>query len=355
MKGRANFKVEGDVLPEPVEKLDFTQADLTALAERILELGPDPAPRLRVLRDLLNRPPGDPELRAAEQELHNSRRVRELAEAQLPDGTWGRFHSQDSRVKSPIPTTEFAIRRALALGLDRRSPVLQRASGFIQAHLRGEITWADPPEKHDDPRVFPYNIRSVSAAMLALIEPEHPLLDPLWDKWAGLVEAAFAGGEYDAQAELARHQALSGIPSRRLAPFHIYYPLLILSATRRRLAADLEARMVAFLLRKPDGIYYVNSRRMDVFPGFQDKKIVSWLNGQEVLARFAAWKAFAPALLKELWGGRAEAGLWDLGKGTGHWDDLPLSESWRRIENRVIDSSVKVLCLMRRYFAPQDR
>jgi len=36
--------------------------------------------------------------------------------SQMADGTWGRFHTRDSRVKQPFPTTESAIATALDLG-----------------------------------------------------------------------------------------------------------------------------------------------------------------------------------------------------------------------------------------------
>jgi hypothetical protein len=337
-------------MPETSQKLAFTHADITSLAQRLLDLNPNPAPRFLLMRDLLHCFPGDAAFREAEQHLSESRWIIALSGAQQPDGTWGRFHSQDSRLKSPIPTTEFAIRRSLALGLDYRSPVIQKASDFIQAHIQGKTTWSDPPEKHDDPRVFPYNIRSISAAMLALIEPYHPLLDPFWAKWAELVEAAFASGTYNAKAELARHQELSGIPSKRLAHFPVYYPLIILSATRNRLPQDLEGRLLAFLLHKPDGIYYICTQSLDIFPHLEEKEFQSWLHGQEILARFSGWKAFAPEILNWLWSQRNEAGYWDMGKGVLHSYAFPLSESWRRTENRMIDCTIKILCLMQRYF-----
>ncbi len=331
------------------QKPAFTRAEITSLAQRLLQMDPDPAPRYLVMRDLLHGAPGDPGFDAAAQDLSGSRWVIALSSAQQPDGAWGRFHSRDSRVKSAFPTTELAIRRALALGLDRRSPVLRKVSGFIQSYLEGKISWPDPLEKHDDPRVFPYNTRSISAGMLALIEPDHPLLDPLWSLWADLVEAAFAGGAYDAKAELARHQQLSGIPSKRLLPFHFYYPLLILSAAHP-LPQGLEERLLAYLLHKPDGIYYIYGRRLDTPPALEAKEFTSWLHGQEILARFRGWKACAPEILNGLWDQRNEAGLWDPGKEAARSQAFPLSESWRRAENRTIDCSVKILGLMQRYF-----
>ena len=331
-------------------KLSFTRANIVSTACHILDLNPDPVPHYLVLRDLLRCSPTDTALLEAEQNLSASKWIEELDSTQHSDGTWGRFHTQDTRVKTLFPTTEFAIRRALALGLDHRSSILQKASGFIQAHLQGTATWSDWPEKHDDPRVFPSNIRSISAAMLALIDRHHPLLDSIWLRWNEIVRAAFASGTYDREAELARHQSLTSIPSRRLIPFHAYYPLIILSATQHQLPQDLEHRLLEYLLHRPEGIYYVCNQSLDTFPRLDDRKILPWLHGQEILARFEGWKAFAPDILNWLWSQRNETGLWDMGKSVDHSIAFPLSESWRRTSNRMIDCSVKILCLLQRYF-----
>jgi len=186
--------------------------------------------------------------------------------------------------------------------------------------------------------------------MLALIDEHHPLIEPYLQYWAKVVAYAFAGGTYDREAELAREQALTGIPSRRLYPFHVYYPLLILSSTRHRLSPDLERRMLEFLLHKPGGIYYVCEKSLDVFPQIGEKGFMSWLHAQEILSRFEAWKGFAADILNWLWSQRNETGLWNMGKGTYHSAFIPLSESWRRAGSRMVDCSVRVLSLLHRYF-----
>lgn len=337
-------------MPELSPTLVFNRASITALAHKILDLHPDPAPRLRLLRDVLHCPPDDADLQQAASELAQSKWVVELGQYQQADGTWGRFHSQDSRLKTPFPTTEYAIRRALALGLDRNDALLQKAAGFIAAHLTGEKNWSDPLEKHDHPQVFLHNTRSISAGMLALIDGDHPLLEPMWQHWAELLAAAFAEGDYDAEAELARHQELSGISSKRLFPFHVFYPLLILSATHNLLPWELEDEMLAYLLHKPDGMYYVCGQRLDTLPRLDEVKFFDWLHGHEILARFERWKAFSPHFMNWLWSQREADGLWTMGQDAARSFGLPISENWRRAENRKIDCSVRILCLFEQYF-----
>jgi len=49
-----------------------------------------------------------------------------------------------------------------------------------------------------------------------------------------------------------------------------------------------------------------------------------------------------------IWAQRTPEGFWGLGSRIGRkpWTSFPLSESWRRRQNRVIDCTVEVLSLL---------
>ena len=89
-------------------------------------MNPDPVPRFRLLRDVLGKSKGHSEYDDAEQRLLESRWVVRLALSQQSDGTWGRFHTQDTKTQQPFSTTESALQVALDSGLDRTSEVLRR-------------------------------------------------------------------------------------------------------------------------------------------------------------------------------------------------------------------------------------
>jgi hypothetical protein len=101
----------------------YTPNDLKVTAEKILEMHPDPVPRFRLLRDVLRLDPASAAYCEAEKALQGSKWIALLQNSQQPDGTWGRFHTQDTSVKQPFPTTETAIAAALGSGLDQHSPM----------------------------------------------------------------------------------------------------------------------------------------------------------------------------------------------------------------------------------------
>jgi len=114
-------------MEEPV----FTRNQIETCGERLLEDSPNAVVRYRILRDVLRRPTGDTELGNARTRILAHPLVQELAMSQHADGSWGRFHSMDSTMKARFPTTEIAVRRALALGLDKDSGVLKRAVKYM--------------------------------------------------------------------------------------------------------------------------------------------------------------------------------------------------------------------------------
>ena len=64
-------------------------------AIRILFNDHDPVVRLRILRDVLQKPEDSQEVIEARRNVINSRWVRVLTEEQWEDGSWGRLHSKD--------------------------------------------------------------------------------------------------------------------------------------------------------------------------------------------------------------------------------------------------------------------
>lgn len=326
--------------------LTFSQSDIQALACQLLDMKPDPVPRYFILRDLLRRPPDDPVLIATRQEVLRSKWITELTKAQLPNGTWGNFHTRATKLKRRIPTSEHAIRRCLALGLDGSSPILDKTTAYIADHLNGKAQWSDHVEKHDHPGLWAAQIRTISAATLALIEPEHPQISPICQYWAEVVKAAFAGGSYNRAAELARHQELSGVPSKKFYPFHAMYPLIVLSAPACSLSNYLEELLLTTVLNWPTGMYYVYSRSLDQFPDIEQSHFEDWLRAQELLARFTRWKKYAPPILNWIWSQRNSQGFWDHRRSAQRSAVFPISESWRKPANRMIDWSVRVLKLL---------
>jgi hypothetical protein len=339
-----------EALHQEIAMLNFTPNDLKASAEKILALHPDPVPRFRLLRDVLHLDPASADYRQAENALQGSKWIALLQNSQCPDGTWGRFHTQDTRVKQPFVTTEAAITTALDSGLDQHSPILQKVQGVLVEYVDGKISWPDPPEKHDNPLVWYVWVRHYSAAVLSKINPRHPSLDEFWNIWAEAVKASFHSGIYDRQSEIETLNSLLKCRMKNPVPFHTKYPLLILSATDRQLPGNLERMLLDFVVHAPMGIYYVYDKAISMQPAILSKGFWGWFRAHQLLSRFPLWKQLAQDALNGLWAQRTLQGFWDLGSKVYRkpYSSFPLSKTWRHSENRMIDCSVEILGLLSR-------
>jgi hypothetical protein len=181
-----------------MDSLVFIRNQIETLGQRLLEGRPDPIVCYRILRDVLRVPDGSADLKTARARMLVHPWAAELASGQYADGTWGRFHSMDSTLKAHFPTSETAIRRALALGLDKDAPLLKKAAGFMEKVLAGEASWSDRVEKSEG---WPIGVEAITAGTLAQVDPSHSSIRPAWEYWVEIAGHSFHAGEYNPSAE----------------------------------------------------------------------------------------------------------------------------------------------------------
>ena len=176
-------------------------------ATKVLEQTPGAVVRHRLLRDVLRKASNSPELRQAKDSLKHSQCVQELVDEQWEDGGWGRFHSQNTRLKQKTPTTEVGVERALSLGLDASHPTLQKASAHILAMMQGNVEFPDRHERNDR---WQTGMRLWLASTLSLIYPDHPALKDDRELWHEIARRTFRSGKYSEQDEIDAHAELTG-------------------------------------------------------------------------------------------------------------------------------------------------
>lgn len=322
-------------------------ARIPEIAARILESNPDPVVRLRLQRDVLQIPA--PELLAAKEGVNANPWVQQLAAEQHPDGSWGRFHSRDSKAKQKIITTEFGMARGLALGLDASHPLFCRAVDYLTQLLRGALEFPDRPENNDR---WPVGVQLFVAASLAQLKPNHPFLDPPWELWAEIVGRTFASGTYDPEAEIRAHHELTGATVKdSYLVLNNKYTLALLSARLDDLPPKLAASLLDWVWEYPRGLGYVggvpSSLPVNASPGEMDR----WFSTHELLAHFPGWKKRAGRLVTWLWAQQDPEGLWNLGPRSPGSHVFPLSANWRKPQHRKFDWTTRVLTLLVRYYS----
>lgn len=312
------------------------------IAHRILADDPDPVVRFRLMRDVLALPTNAPELIHAQQQLHDSKWVRQLVQTQHPDGSWGRFHTADASLKAAIGTTEQAVWRALALGLDSHHPMLVKAAAYCASLLDETMPFPDPAEVNNR---WLTGWRLFAASILAQIQPTHPALAPTYDLWHRIAQRTFAEGTYSQQAEVTAHQDLTGATIRgSYLELQNRYSIALLAA--RGLDTDLEAAYLTWLTCLPDGLHYLTGPVLVETVPQAVGPLERWLSALDILSRFRGWdrvkQGVGPALLLA----QQQDGLWDFGKRASWSVTLPYSDDWRQARKRKHDWSLRVLLLL---------
>jgi hypothetical protein len=320
-----------------MDSLVFTRNQIETLGLRLLEGRPNPVVHYRILRDVLRAPVSSTDLKTAKARMLAHPLAAELASGQHADGTWGRFHSMDSTLNARFPTSETATRRALALGLDKDTPPLKEAAGFMAKVLAGEASWSDRVEKSEG---WPNGVEAITAGTLAQVDPSTSSIRPAWEYWVEIAECSFSTGEYSLSAEWKAHKGLRGLGIHYLRS---RYVLTLLGARSAHLPATLDRRIVDWIWRNPEGIGYLGADLQHPEPFH----IFNWLESLEILSRFRCWREFAAGALGWLWNQRNTDGLWDFGAKVSRSYYFPLSDDWRKAGNRSIDHSTRVLVLFK--------
>jgi hypothetical protein len=325
------------------------RAEIAKIAAKLLEMDPHPVARFRLFRDVWEPPIGKEQISAAKKAMLSSRWVLELEAAQEPNGIWGRFHSQDSSIRKPFRTSELAIRRALALGLDKDDTILKLAIAYMERVLQGKASWTDPPERHEG---WPMNMRFINAGTLAWVDAGHPLLQPCLSVWMEILERTFASGIYHAKAEQEAQRVLNGIvtPGKYLH-LGMLYPLLILTSANASLPRALENTFLTWLWQREEGLYYITPYRLSDMPEIGTPRFCGWLTALEVIARFPGWRKVAADAVDHLLSMRGRDGLWDVGSSARSDITFPFSSSWFNPINRKIDGTVRILTLLKKFYA----
>lgn len=275
-----------------------------------------------------------------------------ILECQQPDGTWPNwcFHSMALPGKAPL-TTEQALRRLHALGFTMTDEPIRRITATMSACLRGERKIDAYWEKGMDWAMFE---PLMLAAWIRRFAPENPDALALARRWARVIEAAFAAGEYDDAVYRAAYEEEFRRRARHPQPvgFTPFYHAMLLSGL---LSPETERAMVRHILSRPDGMYYVYPRPLMHPPAaFASRETSSWLAALELLVPYAAAReqlAFAAAWL---WLNVRPDGRWDMGAKTGDGVYFPLSDSWRREEDRLADCTERVRAFLDKVMPEQE-
>jgi len=269
-----------------------------------------------------------------------------IIELQRDDGTWGRcFHTLSRPDKSNPITTEQVLRRLRVLGFTLADEPIRKAVDCMTACLRGECQIDDYWEKTHDWALF---TKLMLSTWVKLFDPENESAMSFACQWAEVVERAFASGSYDQSDYVAAYVSQFASRPRGGREINIadFYHVSLL---RGVLTARTESLWLDYILSHPQGVYYIYEKLLREPPEvFTSKEASRYLAALELLTgyRLAGEKlGFAVDWLDAQ---KDVDGQWDFGPKANDGVYFPLSDSWRKAEDRKADCTERVNTFLRK-------
>ena len=272
--------------------------------------------------------------------------AQQVLSLQHPDGSWGDFHSLSVSGGSKM-TTEQALRRLETLGFTAQDEPVRRALDYMDDCLAGRRSIPDRREKVHDWDVF---TRLILAARIRRFTRDNVQANAVAQQWARLTEAAFAGGMFDRAAYLAAYQEQLCPCGGRIIGLENFYPVSLLAC---ELTPPTQRAFVRHLLQGAAGIYYIYDRPLRHPPErFASREASRYLAAIDLLADYPGARAELAFAADWLDQNRLPDGRWDMGREVNDKVYFPLSDSWRREEERIKDCTARIEAVMAKLRQP---
>ena len=322
------------------------------LGQKILELNPDPIPKYILLRDILERE--TKQLTELKKQTLQTKWVSDVLAEQRKNGSWGRFHSQNTKLKQKYVTTEVALHRCAVIGLTKDDPPIKTAIDYMKKVLLGNIVWEDWPEKSE---AWDAGVAVITASTLAEWCPNNPLVLQIRMVWQQIVKESFEDSRYQPSLEVKAQRKYHQISSEF---YYIgsQYAVRLLSTGKNEkesnFSPDIEKDYVKWLWTREAGMGYISNNRLADLPGeVTYRAIRSKVKALDLLAGFSCTKSVCQDFIQWLWKNREADGLWDFGSKGAEKIELPLSENTRKKVNRKIDYTVRILSILHKVIKNQ--
>lgn len=238
-------------------------------------------PRYLFLREIEGKHEDDGECIKLHEKLMESKWYKQLEEEMLEDGSFGRFHSMDSKDKTKrvFRTTEEAVRRMKDLGLPTYDLLVVKVCTIMRKYLSGEAHWSDRIEKHFG---FEIALNSMVGANLALLNDELEEVKRYKKLCAYYLEAAFTDSDelkMDIWDKLNRDNCDFLLAPKTIHILWLLHKNPYISDTTLRKFLDI-------LWMNSDGIYYLyGNRAISECIQIEDKNFMGWLYALEHISR----------------------------------------------------------------------
>ncbi len=256
------------------------KTDMEIIIEHLDRTIKDPIPRHILDKEILGKKTSDIS------KYQESKWYKQLIIEQMSNGSWGRFHTQNTKLKEKriFKTTESALIRARELSLPKDDPVIKKAIKLMERYINGEEDWTDTNEHHYG---FQITFKTLIAANIATFIPDHPLVIPKKEICAENLKKAFINGYLNEDIWESENRKSNEI---LLRPYMVY--ILWLLQQNSYLDEDTQRNYLNYIWNRKQGIYYRTNMASSDIQSLESKYFSTWLTGLENLKNFTLFPEF---------------------------------------------------------------
>lgn len=272
----------------------------------------------------------------------DSKWIRKILSLQQADGSWGYFHSLSKPSKERPMTTEQALRRLWYLGLTSEDEPIKKALQYMKAVISHDIC---PPDRREAVLNWDFFEQMMMAAWIRRFDPYDQQAVDIAEFWADIIGSACASGTFNPSSYEALYRSkIPKLHSReRLISVPQFYMVKLLSGI---IKTDAERVFMNHIIENPQGIYYIYSNCISDTPEkFASLQTSHYIAALECLSDYCCAReklSFASEWLLE----NKDVNGWDLGASAKDGVYFPLSNSWRKEEDRRHDCTMRIQQLL---------
>lgn len=274
-------------------------------------------------------------------QINQSKWVLKIKNDQHSDGSWGRFHTQDTKVKQKYQTTEIALRHLHALGLRRGDEVIDKACNYMECLLNNLSLW---PDAWEDNKWFATAVPNFITSKLSIFGSDSSLYTVTVSKWEEILKYSFCEGFYNSQKadEISTDLFKVNIHGKYIG-LNSINNIILFANIKHNIPLDVQHCYLKWL-HQLDYIpytYTVPNKEPSLIS--KDSELQDWIYLMVWLSRFYGFNKVFTSEIEWLQNQIKTDGLWDFGRS---FSTLKLSDDWRNDTNRRIDQTVFILRML---------
>ncbi len=273
----------------------------------------------------------------------NSIWAKQIIEAQKEDGSFGHFHSLSEPRKSPL-TTEQALRRLEILGYTIEDEVIIKTVTYMEKCLTKEFEITDIKETH---RHWENFVDLMLATWIIRFKKNSKPANRIKNIWARITTKTFSSGEYCIEDFSNAYKEEFGFYDKKsiiLTMSRFYNVSILVDALDKR----TEEVFFDYVLNNPMGIYYIYPSIIRSTPECIEGKLSSkYLGAIELLVAYKRNKHKLQFVIEWLMDNKSNSESWDMGSKIKDGFYMPLSNDWRKRDNRVKDCTHRINSLIK--------